>query len=326
MPRQRVKSTPRDAAAAGTQVHSDEEILKERRRIERFERADDILRLMSWGLTVLAAGWFLLFFPVAPTVTSLGGPLGEAGGDAIFGLYGCGLFCGNLSRSGPRGTWSAWRKVWHLVWAPCFVLAALAFARFGLLDTRVRSEMRTPLPPSSYGVVVAVACGVLGFAMLLACPRGNPNAARPSQVVWGRVLLAGDGVVGLTLSLARLRSGMAVSFSEPLGLSTLWVSTVPLAMWSLGTVLCRSDGELIAAVPAALVHYLLVMCHLVYSDGVQSALAMLLMALLHAALYLPLPWHDPDSNPFHVCLRKHLRSFTMLLTGPVSGWGDDGGG
>lgn len=328
MVRQRAASG-RGTGGSDQKVQSDEDILRERRRKQAFEVADGVLQWVSWGLWVLAGAWFLLFAPSAAAVPPSGTPaavlrVAEVAGDPVLATLSCGVFCGALSRSCPHGSWSGWRRLWHVVWVPLLALGTLAFARFAMMDRFSRIEAKVALPPASAAFVVAVALAAAAAAQFFTAPSGRPDAPRATGVIWGRMLLVSDALAGGALSLAIALNGPG-RWAEPLGPCTVWISVAPLGMWSLGTLLCSADAELVAAVPAVIVHSLQVSALLLYAEGLATSLSALAVALLHAALYLPLPLREPDSNPFHVAFRRWWRRFTALLASPVgAGFGDCG--
>merc|ERR1719491_395053 len=118
MPSQR-RSKPGDKASQDSR--SDEEILRDRKRLEAFDTADVYLGGVGWGLWGLAACWFVYFSDSAPVVDSP--HFGST--DACLALFVCGLFCKGISSASPR-QWSGWRLPFHLAWCAVFALLAAA--------------------------------------------------------------------------------------------------------------------------------------------------------------------------------------------------------
>lgn len=142
---------------------------------------------------------------------------------------------------------------------------------------------------------------------------------KASSAVTSRLLLAADGMFGIAVAGSMF---LASPWTQPLGPVTMAVSALPLVMWSLGTMLCRTEAELLAAVPAALAFHLGAAARAAFLAHPFMAATSATFAVLHCALYLPLPAQDAESNPFYITLRRVLRRWNRLLTQPVSGFGD----
>jgi len=310
MPKQRTKAQP---ATREAQPNSDAEILLERRRVAAFDRADQFLLLLSWGLWLFACVWFAVFAPASPQVKSLHRGLGEP----LPGLLVCGLQCGSLSRASPRGTWSTWRSLWHFGFGCALGLLAAAMAAAALAPPGAKTTL-----PARPNVVLgmAVAVGFSALGCFQTCPGGAPSAARPSSVVFARMLFAADGVAGFAVAGSMLLFG---TWGAPLGPLAIAVSALPLVMTSLSTMLARTDNELVAVAPAALTLHVAATCREVLASNMLAAIPTAVAVLLHAALYLPLPLHEPDSNPFHWGLARFVSSSVRWFNAPVKGFGDE---
>jgi len=312
------------------EVLSDEEIEQERKLVTQFERGDKLLDLASWGLWGLAFIYFVFFASALPALDLTGMPellqgVVETISDPSLCLLSSGIFMKNLSTASPNGSWSSWRSGWHGLWSFCGIAGAAAFGRFSTMDRVDRPSSETtqaPLPPSNYGLVLAGVLALSASAFAGSKPTGTPpRTGKNSGVFWGRLLLVSDAVLGFAC-VVLLMAANAALWSDPLGGLALWASTVPLFMWALGTFACKTDNECLAAVPPILAHCMLVSARLIYTTGVLATVPALVWAALHAALYLPLPAQEPDTNPFYSWFSKYCRRTATLFKSPVSGWGD----
>lgn len=316
-PRARGGAAAAAAAAGGSSGRSDEEIIKERKKNEAFALADDALFGISWGLWVLAALWFLCFLPAAPE-SPPSHPLLPA--DASTGLLICGVLCAGLSRASPQGSWSRWRVAWHLAWCPALAAAALAFYL-----TSARGRPAPAVPPTSYSLGAALLCALGAAGAGLTVPKFSPSSPKPWGFAWGRLLMFADGALGLTAAFAAVvASGLGQVWGEAVGPAAVACTVMPLAMWSVGTMFCSTDAELVGAMPAAMLQYSAAAAKLAMAGGLPAALPACLGLGLHLALCLPLPLGgETDANPFFMAVWRWYRRWTNLLSEPVSGFGDD---
>lgn len=287
-------------------MSSDEEILAQRRSTDSFDAADFMLRVVSWGLWGLAAAWFFIFTSLAPVV---GSKLHHVALEPEVSLICAGLFCSNLSKSSPRATWSAWRRTWQLVWVGALGILGVTFLAAG--ESRALAWL------------LAAACGCLAAGMAMAQPFGTPRSNRVSSVVLGRMLLLTNGLLATVLLCGGTLLGVAGLWSEPLGPPALGAAVVPLTMCSVAAMLCQTDTELVAALPPVLLVHVISFFATLFKEGAFAAVPPLLVVVLHCLLYLPFPWSNPDANPFHMSLRKIIRSFARMMSQPSSGFGDE---
>jgi len=297
----------------GGQGRSDDEILKKRQRLEAFEAADKYLTYLGTSLWVVGAAWFFCM-EKAPTVASLH----RGAGDALLGLVATGSFCGSLAKSSPRGAWSAWRKPWHVAWCPALALLAVVLG----LASRTAAEGRA-LPFS------ALACGLLALGAAATSPAGPPPSSAPSSessaVAFARLLAVVDGLLGLALAGSALAAsgGEGSTWSLPLGPAAMGMTAVPLTMLSLGVLLCRTEAELMAAVPAIMLFCLGAAARAAALSGAAAALLPAAALAVHAGLYLPLPVKDPHSNPFNRYVSLSWKAFARWMSDPVQGWSEE---
>jgi len=307
MPQKRIKAgTSRDVAGART----DEEILKERRRLETFDAADGFLRMLGWGLWALAVAVFFNYSE-APRTTDLS----FGAGDNLTALITCGVLCGQLCQASPRGTWSEWRRSWHLAWCPVSGLMALAFAKTVFAQYAV--SLHRSYEKSSLALTAACDLGTAGA--IATCPSGRPNSVRSASAPLAKMLLLGDVVFGMLLAGCSIAGG---SWGEPYGLVASAVSALPLIMFSLGIFGCRTEAELLCAVPSAALLLAASTVQVFASYGVLLAIPLLVYLLLHGALYLPLPLAEPDTNLFYQAFSRMWRRWARFMSQPVSGFGD----
>lgn len=314
MPSKRAGAKASGAKDAG-EDQSDAELLKARRHAESFGTADDCLRIVGWGLQALALAWFFIYNATAPDTPSLHAGAGEAS----LGLFVAGSFCRALSRASPKGTWSWWRRLWQLGWALALGLLAVCFGSAGLSA----STQQSGGPGASSGYALAGLCGLAAAAMAVLCPPESPRGAKSAAACpSARSLVLADGVAGLAIGGSLLAAG-------PWGASNLApvaivAGAMPIGMWGLGTLLCGTEAELLAAVPSAMLMHLGAAARALAVSGPIMAAPPAILLVLHAALYLPLPSHDPNTNPFYTSLKKRLDAFAKLMSDPVSGFGDEG--
>lgn len=289
-------------ASAGAAPRSDEEILRERRIVENFETADSILTVLSWSLLMLAAVWVLNLDATTPDL----GPSLHAGiTDAKVCLIACAQFSAGIASCSPKGAWSSWRQAWQAAWSiPLLMIGVSVLFTVGLA--------------ANFDGLLGVSCCFGGLAMLLTTPVGKPpKPARGSTAVLGRVMTIADGLMGTIVGIGLLMKSPSFSAGAILCLA---ITCGPLFMMCSGLLLCSSEAEIQAAVRAVLtlsVGATLQCWWIADQTGLVIALGAFLM---HAALYLPLPWKEPDTNPFHASLQKFCRQFAGLLKAPVGGF------
>lgn len=289
-------------AATGVAPRSDEEILRERRILESFETADSILTVLSWSLLVMAAAWVLNFDATTPGL----GPSLHAGiTDTKVCLVAGAQFSAGIASCSPKGAWSSWRQSWQAAWSiPLLMIGISLLYTAGLA--------------ANFDGLLAVSCCLGALVMLLTTPGGKPpKPGRGSTAVLGRVMIIADGLVGIVVGIGLLTRIQVFSASAILSLA---MTCGPLFMMCTGLLLCTSETEVQAAVRAVLTQSIgaTLQCWWIADHtGLVIALGAFLM---HAALYLPLPWKEPDTNPFHASLRKFLRKCAALLNEPVAGF------
>jgi len=126
-------------------------------------------------------------------------------------------------------------------------------------------------------------------------------------------------LIGLAVAGSSLWGG---TWSPPLGPAAIGVTAVPVSMLSLGVMLCRSEAELLAAVPAAMLFCLgSSLRALLFGSATAAALSAAVL-VLHCALFLPLPPQEPESNPFNRWFARSLQAFSRWIASPIAGWGD----
>lgn len=309
MPKKAAKDTDKGKAERD---QSDAELLQERQRVEAFQYADLCLRSVGWSLWALAGCWFFLYNQAIPTLLSAN----RGVGDGVNALVACGILCGGLGRASPRATWSSWRPLWHAAWVGCMVVLATMF----FLARRVQNEPGRPAP--SGGAFLAPALLVLGLFQGSSIPRVPPSPAKGANLTAAWLLCLANGAYGLFICRDVANSA---PWSEQYASLTVTVTVVPLAMMSVAFLCCRSEGEMLAAVNAALMLYFGALVKIFAVE--ESLLALLPTAVLllaHLALFLPLPPQDVGTNPFHMSIVKSFRRMHKLLSDPVSGYGDSG--
>lgn len=280
--------------------------MEERRRADAFEKGDSHLQIVSWGLWGIAMLWFFGPGAVAPRTFEA-----HLVGEPAISLLCCGVLCGSMSKASPRGTWSSWRRLWHLAWSGVFgsIAVALALTLVGRAST-----------VAMFSWCIVAACGGLCAMGLATCPTATTKPARSSSFWLGRLILVPNGVLGLLIG-AYMLLGSAGLLAQPFGLAAALLSALPLGMCSLACILASTDKELVAVLPpVVLVHVVGFVGHSAY-QGLLVAVPSAAAVLLHCALFLPFP--DPESNPLHVWIRSYFRSFSKLMTEPVTGFGDE---
>jgi len=293
-------------------MKSDEEIMEERRRSQKFDSADNVLSMASWALWAIAIVWFFSFSVAAPEISAP-----HAIANPSLSMIIAGFFCSALSKASPKGTWSTWRSLWQLLFAGAFGVMAATFVLLQLRGSATWSQQQSM---ATVGMIAL--CGGVSAGAVLTCPGTNSKPARWSSSYFGRLTLVIDGGLGLFLCFQVFVQAASL-LGDALGLATLAVSILPLGIISLGMVFVGTDSELVGALPSAvMVHMLGFLIHF-FTEGRTMAYASAAAALLHLALYLPFPASDPLSNPFHVSMKKDLMSFYKLITEPVSGWGEE---
>ncbi|CAE7896157.1 unnamed protein product [Symbiodinium necroappetens] len=295
MPRKPQRSTTNAAE------RSDEDILRQRRRIEAVQTADFIMLLLSWHLWLLALIWLVAFAELATAKQSRYAGLESS----PVVLFSCGQLCGSLSRLTPNGEWPAWRKPWYLAWVVVLGVMAVSCVQNSAL-------------------VAGGLCGLLAAAMAWACPAGAGSAQQPKapDASLGRGLVMIDGMTGLLLAARQLSTVLWQSGLEVLAAS---ITALPLLMFSVALMFSSSDSSsLLVSVPSAMLHLAAAAAYSVLSMNDWTAVAVLTLALMaHLTLYLPLPLNDPESNPFYTSLRRVRHQFVRFLAQPVSGFGDE---
>lgn len=298
MPKKTPKSTK---AVESSDLQSDEDILRQRRRIEAVQTADLVLLVVSWGLWLLAGIWLLAFDEINEQRQSLSPGLEEA----LLNLLVCGQFCGMISRLATHGNWPAWRKPWYLAWV--LALALWAFLFF---------QASAPW--------IAGFCGLQAVAMLWACPASGPaGTSKACDASMGRALVLMDGIIGLLWSIKQATQISWHRSSDALAIS---MSTLPLLMVSVGLLSSSAEGELLTSVPVVLLYFAGFGATSVLKENYGSLAVFLVLILAHAALYLPFPPNDPESNPFHNSFKRSLQRCAKFMAQPVSGFGDEGSG
>lgn len=311
MPKQRSKASA-SGEKAGSDLRSDEEILRDRKRLEAFDTADLYLGGVGWGLWALAVCWFVYFLDHAPVVDSL--LLGAT--DACLALFVCGLFCRGISKASPR-QWSAWRIAFHFAWCVIFALLAVVAALLAL--------RRSANVSSNTCWALTAACGALSFGAFATLPGTVLNSGKAANAPLGRCLLILDGAAGLAVAaFAVQKSHWGDGPADGLGPITTAMTVLPLGAWAVGLCLCSTEAEILVAAPSSMVFALWAGLRFGYYNGPMAAIPMAALIIVHATLYLPLPFEDPDSNPFHMSLRRFGRRMVRLMSQPVSGFGDDG--
>lgn len=287
----------------GSIVRSDAEILQERQRLDTFDSADSFLLCFAWGLWALAGIWFLQISDAEDADAS--SPEHHGPCDTTLSLLVCGLFCRGISQATPR-CWSWWRRSFHI---GCAVLAAV-LGIFFFFGTSKKISMAT---------YVGIVSGVVLVAAIWKFPPSGPDPAKVPSAPVGRFLFILDGL-GLFVA------GACVSTGHDLGQNfttlTAAVTAGPLILCSAGMCLVCAEAELLVAVVVAMTMYLGAFFRCLYLFGFATASPLVLLLVVHGALFLPLPLQDPDSNVFHTALRKSWRKSIRFLTSPVSGFGD----
>lgn len=287
--------------------------MQERRRAEAFEKADTFLVFVSWALWIIGGMWFMSFGTAAPKVFDF-----HLAAEPSTALFFSGIFCGSLAKASPRGTWSSWRRMWHLAWCISFGLMSAAFFQLnfgGRLPSGISSMF-------TYAMIAG--CSWNSVGAVLTCPGGQTNPSTGSSFVFGRLLLAVDGILGLLICCHVLLNAYNM-LAEPLGLTATLMSALPLGMCSVGFLLCSTDNELIAGLPTALMAHTAGFIGQALAQNISMATLSALAIAVHCAVFLPLPLDNPESNPCHVWVRGYIRRFMKLMTDPVTGFGDENG-
>lgn len=291
----------------GGQVRSDEEIIKERKCLEAFDSADTYLAAVGWGLLALAATWFVCF----SDSTQVGSSLHQGAADASLALWVSGGFCRGISKASPR-LWSAWRLAFHLAWCPVGAIIALSAAGLTMQSSRTIS--------SNTCWCLVLGCGAAAFGAVVTFPGTSVRSGKGSDAYLGRCLLTGDGLAVMALAVSIV---LGTSWSESLGPITTAMTALPLLLWAGALCLCRTDAELLVAVPWAMTFLIGASLRSWYYSGLATAAPTFALTVVHAYLYLPLG-SDPDANPFYMSLARIARQTKRLMSQPVSGFGDDG--
>lgn len=287
---------------------TDEEITKDRQRVASYEKADAVMRAAGWVCWAWAAVWFFCFAQVVPDVTE---PMHASTSHPIVTLLACGLLCTNQSRSSPKGKWSAWRRLWQLGWCPVFAMAGVACLLLSF-------NRENPFSQNAVWIWTAV-CFVISAALLLSTPSGSATPTKNADAPFSRLVFFISGSYGAFVSASvAMAGGVEGNFRNIAIISQV----LPILMWSLGTGLCQTEGELLAASPAALLLGICVSGHGFVVGNSVIGVAGSLFCAVHASLYLPLPIHDPTSNIFHTQLVKTCRAWVRFMSQPVSGFGD----
>lgn len=307
MPKRTAKPSAREAP--GSDGRSDDQLYAERKRKEAFEAADSFLRFVGWLLWFLAGAWFLIFADRAPAISSFH----KGASEGTLCLLVCGSMCGAFSRASPRGTWSAWRKFWQLGLSAGFASLALAFASL-IGATAPGQSFSTPL-------VVAFINGLTAAGAIFTYPGDSPSVPKGSNAICGRLLLVADGLLSIALASSII---VASTWSDASGRLAIAAAVVPLLLGAVPMLMSRTDAELNAAVPPAILFDIVATARSLGLGNFVEAASTGILAVFHVMLYLPLPLQDPDSNPFYTKLSKMLRQFSRFMSQPVSGFGEDG--
>lgn len=269
--------------------------------------ADLVLLAAAWALWMLAGLWYFVFhgLQVPSKVRWLPVSCLE---DAVGNFLVCGHFCGMLARCAPQGNWPAWRKPWYLAWVAAF--GWLSFLFF---------QASAPLH--------AALCGVLAFTMLTTCPAAaettsGASGSHQADAPLGRSLLCLDAAA-LLLGVGQEAAGTSWQRSSA-ALATSMAS-VPLLMVALGLLCSTSETEILSSIPAVMLQLLSFGVSCVIREDFLTASALVLLFLVHAALYLPLPSNDPESNPFYNSFKRSVQRCVKFMAQPVSGFGDETG-
>lgn len=309
-----MKKRGKEKAQAST-FKSDEEIIAERKRLDAFDTADTFLFWLSWGQWVLAIIWFLSLSDVEDAAAD--SPERHGPSDATFSLLVSGLFCRGISWANPR-CWSWWRRGFHL---GCALL--LGLMGFALVLGTSQKHWQDHVDAKAVARYAGIGCLALLAAAVWTFPRSRPDPAKVASAPVGRLLFLFDGLAGCSASVA-----IFAGFDMGAGFYTLTASVIggPLLLYSVGMLFVCSEAELLVAAPVAMAMHLGAFFRCWYLFGFLLATPCVFALVAHAALYLPLPWQDPDSNVFHSMLRRRWRKFIRFMQSPISGFGDDGEG
>eukprot|EP00747_Dinoflagellata_sp_TGD_P024936 gnl/TRDRNA2_/TRDRNA2_130894_c0_seq1.p1 gnl/TRDRNA2_/TRDRNA2_130894_c0~~gnl/TRDRNA2_/TRDRNA2_130894_c0_seq1.p1 ORF type:complete len:312 (+),score=56.23 gnl/TRDRNA2_/TRDRNA2_130894_c0_seq1:48-983(+) len=305
------KAKPPTSKEAPKNESSDEQILKERQIVAAFERADLFHKFAGWGLGAFGVVWFL----------SVSGEASTRWSDPTISLMVLGFLSSQLARASPRGTWSAWRKLWHIMWCPFFAVMAMGFFSLSL-----RKGGTGAFTPSSCRMGM-FATGSLAVVAVMLLPAG-PSKPSPgdSSLVGGRVarmlLLVDAGLCFQGAFVAAFGS-----WKEAGGSLGIAVSVLPLISMGVALVFIRTEAEILLAVPTASFYLVMVIVRALLSplNLIFVTISAVLLLVIHMGLYLPFPPQDPSSNPFHNSFLRQQRAFQKMMTQPVAGFGDEGG-
>lgn len=307
MPKQRSKAAAPDS---GSQLKSDEEIIKDRRRLDAFDSADSYLGSLGLGLWGLAAVWFIYFSDFAKAVPSLH----QGASDVCLVLVACGTFCRGIARASPR-LWSTWRFAFHIGWCPVFVLIAALAGFYATSSKRAIS--------SSVCWCFCGACAILAYGAVATFPGSSLGSGKAANSPMARLLFLCEGLAGIAIAGS---SVLGLDWRESLGPLASALTALPLFMCAAGLCFCSTESELLVAAPCSTLFCILASLRSCYFSGLMAAIPTAALASAHACLYLPLPFKDPESNIFHMSLRRWARSFVKMMSSPASGFGDDGEG
>eukprot|EP00434_Breviolum_minutum_P005141 symbB.v1.2.004533.t1/scaffold256.1/size249868/4 len=292
------------AAKGNVGVASDEEILRQRRRISAVQVADLALLAVSWGFWLLACSWYFAFDDLQiPSKRSRWLQI-SCLEDASVNLVVCGQFCSMLARCAPQGNWSAWRKPWYLALVAVFGWLGFLFFQAGAHLT-------------------AAFCGLLGFMVLATCPAAPEKQMQACDAWLGRALVFLDAML---LMLGGLHEAVGISWNRTTSTLASSLSVLPLLIMSLAFLCSSTETELLTAVCGMFFQLLGWSISSAIKEDYQTLILLVVLGLLHMALYLPLPSNDPESNPFYNSFKRSKQRCAKFFAQPVSGFGDENSG
>lgn len=292
---------------------SDEEIIRDRKRLEAFDTADLYLGYVGLGFWGLSFVWFAYFSDTATVGTSF---LYDGASDPSLLLLVSGCFCRGISKSSPR-SWSSWRLGFHLSWCPVLALIAAAAALVASKGQRAVS--------SSTCWCISGGCAVMACGAILSYPGSTLGSGKTASAYVARLLFLVEGCAGMAIAVSLV---MATAWSDSLGPLATAVATLPFFSCAAALCCCCAANELLAAGPCAMLFCILASLRAGYFGGSIAAAPTVALTVVHLYLYLPFPLSDPESNIFHMQMRKAARNFQKLLmmTSGTAGFGDEGDG
>lgn len=309
MPSDSSKRRAKTASAGANQLSkSDEDILKDRKRMEAFDTADTYLGFLGYGFWALAFVWFTNFTDAQQAIPSMH----HASTDTCLVLFVVGGFCRGISRASPR-LWSTWRLLFHFAWCPVLAVMALAAASMAMQKSSVVS--------SNVCWLIALGCGAGAAVAVLTFPGSSLGSAKGSDAYLARLLLCMDGLAGTAVAASVL---ISIPWSDGLGPITAAMTAAPWIACSAALSLCCTDAELLVAVPWVMIFLIGASLRALYFSGTAATIPTAGLLLLHVGLYLPLG--DSETNPFYMSLARFARQIKKFMSQPVSGFGDEGAG